>query len=147
MDMRLERIGHTRAILRALLLTCVAALAATPIYGMGTAGGGRQGSASQIKASFTDADGTRVEASEVTAAGVLELPGELGRGYLRIPLDSIAKVEFSGEDRARRKAAITLRGGESVEVQVRGSLTFYGRTSAGTYQISARDLKAIEFAQ
>lgn len=145
--MTLERMGHTRAIFRSLLFTCVAALAATPVYGMGTAGGGRQGGASQIKASFIDTDGTRVEASEVTAAGVLELAGELGRGYLRIPLDSIAKVEFSGEERARRKATITLRGGNSVEVEVRGSLTFYGRTSAGTYQISARDLKAIEFAR
>ncbi len=147
MEGRSTRLRKLRLAVNVLLLTGCAALAAAPAGAMGMGGGREEGSGSPVKAVFTDSDGIKVAATRVTAAGVSELPGEIGRGYLRIPLSSIASIEFAGDAGASREATVKLRAGKPVVVKVRGSLTFYGHTPAGTYQIRVRDLRAIEFVE
>lgn len=121
------------------------AVASVALLGMGAAG--KQEARSTAKAVFVDQNGTRVEAEQVTASGATEIPGALGRGTLRIPFDNVASVSFeAGEERGDRTATIRLRNGESVSMHVRGSLSFYGQTPVGAYQVRARDLKAVEFA-
>ena len=55
------------------------------LMGMGGFGGGRETGLPQreFRATFTDVDGTRVEATRVTAGGDTNLEGEIGRGRLR----------------------------------------------------------------
>jgi len=121
------------------------------LMGMGGFGGGRETGLPQreFRATFTDVDGTRVEATRVTAGGDTNLEGEIGRGRLRVPFDSIERIRFepAGEDRDRIKAVVVLREGEPVTLLLRSSTTFYGQTPSGAYQIRARDLKSIDFAR
>jgi len=121
------------------------------IMGMGGLGGGRETGlpAREFRATFIDADGTRVEATRVTAGGDTNLEGEIGRGRLRVPFDNIGRVrlEAAGEDHDRVKAQVDLREGEPVTLLMRSSTTFYGQTPSGAYQIRARDLKSIDFAR
>ena len=121
------------------------------IMGMGGLGGGRETGlpAREFRATFIDADGTRVEATRVTAGGDTNLEGEIGRGRLRVPFDNIGRVrlEAAGEDHDRVKVQVDLREGEPVTLLMRSSTTFYGQTPSGAYQIRARDLKSIDFAR
>jgi hypothetical protein len=124
-------------------------LLALGLMGMGGFGGGREPEpAREYRATFVDADGAKMDVNRVTAAGDTNLEGELGRGRLRVPFDNIATVRFQPTDqRDRIRADVELRQGEPVTLTVRSSTTFYGRTPAGAYQIRARDLKSVEFAQ
>ena len=45
------------------------------------------------------------------------------------------------------RAEVTLREGAPVTLSLRSSTTFYGQLPSGAYQIRARDLRAVEFAQ
>ena len=133
--------GRRRRVFTAVALVAVAA----PLLGMGAVG--REPVRSDTKAVFVDRDGTRVEADHVTASGATEIAGDLGRGSLRVPFENVDSISFDAtEERGDRTAKIRLRNGEAVSMQVRGSLSFYGQTPVGAYQIRARDLKAVEFA-
>ena len=138
--------GHTRR-----LLSLAFAVLVLGLMGMGGLGGGRETGLPQreFHATFTDVDGTRVEATRVTAGGDTNLEGEIGRGRLRVPFDNIARVrlEAAGEDRDRIKADVVLREGEPVTLLLRSSTTFYGQTPSGAYQIRARDLKSLDIAR
>lgn len=129
-----------------------AALAALSVglLGMGGFGGGTNAGAPvrDFRATFVDADGTRVDAARVTAGGDTVLEGDLGRGRLRVPFDNIARIRLSPADgdRDRMQAALTLRAGEPLVLAVRSSTTFYGQVPSGAFQIRARDLRTVEFA-
>jgi hypothetical protein len=133
---------------RAALLLAVASLA---LMGMGGFGGNREEGlpARDFRATFTDVDGTTMNATRVTSGGDVSLEGDLGRGRLRIPFDNIARVTFrpAENDHDRVYADVHLREGEPLTLTLRSSTTFYGRTPAGAYQIRARDLKAVDFGQ
>src|SRR5213593_2988610 len=94
-------------------LSLAVALLALGLMGMGGLGGGRDTGlpAREFRATFIDADGTRVEATRVTAGGDTNLEGEIGRGRLRVPFDNIGRVrlEAAGEDHDRLKAQVDLR--------------------------------------
>jgi len=122
------------------------------LLGMGALGGGGREGGLQMRdfhATFTDIDGTRVEVSHTTAGGETSVEGDIGRGRLRVPFDNITRIhlEPAGQDRDHVRAEITLREGEPVTLNVRASTTFYGQTPSGAYQIRARDLRAVDFAQ
>ena len=118
------------------------------LLGMGGFGGNRDSGlpARDFHAVLTDVDGTRMDVDRFTAGGEASLEGELGRGRLRVPFDNVRSIAFERVDgeRERVRARITLGEGEPATLLVRGSTTFYGQTSAGAYQIRARDLRSIE---
>jgi len=118
------------------------------LLGMGGFGGNRDSGlpARDFRAVLTDVDGTRMEVDRFTAGGDASLEGELGRGRLRVPFDNVRSIAFERVDgeRERVRARVTLGEGEPATLLVRGSTTFYGQTSAGAYQIRARDLRSIE---
>ena len=126
-------------------------LLALGVMGMGALGGSRDNAlpARDFRVTFIDADGTKVEATRASAGGDTSLEGDLGRGRLRVPFDNIARIhlEPAGEERDRVKAVITLREGEPITMTLRSSTTFYGQTPSGAYQIRARDLRSVDFAQ
>lgn len=100
-----------------------------------------------FQAGVVDRDGTKVSLNRVNIAGRVELEGDLGKGNLRIPFDSIDTIEFQSEDRDRVTARVHLKRGEDVQLKVRNSLTFHGQTAVGLYEIRARDLQRIEFGK
>lgn len=135
-----------RAVARAVALGCVSLC----LMGMGGFGGGREAGppAHDFHATFTDRDGTRMDATQVTAGGETMLEGDLGRGRLRIPFDNVARVTFrSATERDRVRAEVQLRQGEPIALTLRSSTTFYGRVPGGAYQIRARDLQSVDFGQ
>jgi hypothetical protein len=141
-----------REFRRRVARVAAAGLLGLGILGMGALGGGGRDAglpAKEFKATLTDVDGTRVDVTRATVGGDTSLEGDLGRGRLRVPFDGIAhiRLEATKEDRDRVKAEITLREGAPVTLTVRSSTTFYGQTPSGAFQIRARDLRAVDFAQ
>lgn len=114
--------------------------------GMGTLGG-RDLTAPQVNftAVFVDRDGTEVRCDRVSAAGQVHLNGLMGRGSLRIPFENIGRVSFAGGGGDTETATVELRNGAPVDLTVRGSLSFYGHTDVGLYQIRARELRSVQF--
>lgn len=125
------------------------ALLSLGLLGMGGLGGGTRDAglpARDFRATFTDIDGVKTQASRVTVGGDTSLEGELGRGRLRVPFDNIARIRLEpAEQRDRGRAHVELREGEPVTLSIRSSTTFYGQIPSGAYQIRARDLKAVDF--
>jgi len=137
-----------RPLLAPWLAGGVLVAVATGALAMGGFGGGRESGlpGRNIKATFVDADGTRIAASHVNVGGDASLEGEVGRGRLRVPLDNVKSIRFAPVDgeRDRVRADVTLREGAPVSLKLRASTTFYGEVPGGAYQIRARDLSAVE---
>jgi hypothetical protein len=138
-----------RDLARSLALVAAVTVASAALLGMGGFGGSRESEAParDYRATFTDVDGTRIEAGRVTANGEVSLDGDLGRGRLRVPFDNIARISFkpAGTERDRVLADVQLREGAPLTLTLRSSTTFYGRVPSGAYQIRARDLRSVEF--
>ncbi len=120
-------------------------LLALPLLGMGALGGAGDGTPERnYEGAFVDRDGTRVEAKWISSGGNLALPGQIGRGDVRVSFDNIKTIEFSGDPAKGLVAKVTLRKGDPVELKIRSSLSFSGQTQLGAYQIRARDLRSLE---
>jgi hypothetical protein len=120
-------------------------LLSLPLLGMGALSGGQSTTPERnYQGTFVDRDGTRVDARWINAGGELALSGDLGRGHLRVSFDNVKTIEFSGEGRDALVARVNLRKGEHVDLKIRSSLTFYGQTDLGLYNVRARDLKTVE---
>jgi hypothetical protein len=121
------------------------------LMGMGGLGGSRDTGLPphDFHATLTDVDGKKVEATHVTSGGEPSLEGEIGRGRLRVPFDSIAGIRLQAidDDRDHVRAEAQLREGDPVTLLIRSSTTFYGQLPSGAYQIRARDLKSIDFTR
>jgi hypothetical protein len=98
-----------------------------------------------FKATLTDRDGMQVEVSRLNIGGDVQLDGDMGRGSLRIPFDNIDSVALSPDSADFSRAVVHLKNNETVTLRIRNSLTIYGQTSVGIYQIRARDLQSIHF--
>lgn len=128
-------------------LVSVLILASPLLLGMGALGGGQDviQPPVDLSASLVDRGGTAVELSRVSIGGRVQLEGEMGRGRLRIPFENIDRISFAPAGGDWTEAKVQLKEGETVEVKVRSSLTFIGRTQVGLYEIRARDIEHIEF--
>jgi len=137
--MRRRKLG-TIALLSVLL-------GVTPLLlGLGTSGGRDvMHPAVDFAATLVDRDGTQVDVTRLNIAGDVQLEGDMGRGNLRIAFDHIASVELSADSHDFSRAVVHLKNGETVTLRVRNSLTIYGQTTVGIYQIRARDLQSITF--
>jgi hypothetical protein len=141
-----------REIGRRAARAAAAGLLGLGILGRGALGGGGRDTGlppRDFRATLTDLDGTKVDVTHATVGGDTSLEGELGRGRLRVPFDGIVhiRLEPTKEDRDRVKAEIALREGQPVTLTLRSATTFYGQTPSGAFQIRARDLRAVDFAQ
>ncbi len=122
-------------------------LAVAPLLlGLGTSGGRDViQPAMDFQGVLTDRDGTRVEVHRINIGGDVQLEGDMGRGNLRVPFDNINSVDLRPDSHDYSEATIHLKNGDSITLRVRNSLMIYGQTSAGIYQIRARDLQSIQF--
>ncbi len=124
-------------------------LATVPfVLGMGMLGGGQEviQPAVDFRATLVDKDGTRVDLCRVNIGGRVQIEGDLGRGSLHIPFENIRRIDFQNDARDRTLATVHLSSGDPVKLKVRNSLTFYGQTPVGLYEVRARDLEHVEFA-
>jgi hypothetical protein len=71
----------------------------------------------------------------------------MGRGTLRIAFENIRTIEFRQQNRDHTLAKVTLKNGDTIDVNLRNSLTVYGRTPVGLYEVRARDIAKIEFTE
>jgi hypothetical protein len=134
---------HRRALFYSLFLVL---FSAPLLLGMG-GGGGKDviQPPVDIHAVLTDRDGMRVDLARFNIGGRVDIEGEMGRGTLRVAFENIRSIEFHQEDRSRTLATLQLRTGDVVKLNVRNSLTFYGRTPAGIYEVRARDITKVDF--
>ena len=120
--------------------------AAPMLLGLGTSGGRDViHPAMDFRGTITDRGGTRVDVSRLNIAGDVQLEGDMGSGSLRIPFDNIVSIDLQPDTHDYSSATVHLKNGESVTLRVRNSLTIYGQTNVGVYQIRARDLQSIQF--
>jgi len=116
------------------------------LLGMGTTGGKDViQPAMDFRATLVDKDGTTVDVHRLNIGGDVQLEGDMGRGTLRIAFENIKSVEFAADSHDFSRATIHLKNGDTVTLRVRNSLTIYGQTPVGLYQIRARDLQSITF--
>jgi hypothetical protein len=116
------------------------------LLGMGTTGGKDViQPAMDFRATVVDKDGTKVEVHRLNIGGDVQLEGDMGRGNLRIAFENITSVDFTADSHDYSRATIHLKSGDTVTLRVRNSLTIYGQTNVGLYQIRARDLQSITF--
>jgi hypothetical protein len=116
------------------------------LLGMGTTGGKDViQPAMDFRATVVDKDGTTVDVHRVNIGGDVQLEGDMGRGTLRIAFANIKSVEFAADSHDFSRATIHLKSGDTVTLRLRNSLTIYGQTPVGLYQIRARDLQSITF--
>ena len=135
---------HRTASIGALVSLLLACLPA--VLGLGSSGGRDVlRPPLDLHATLTDRDGVTVEVSRINIGGDVQLEGDMGRGNLRIPFDTIASIDLSVESTDYSRALVHLKSGESVTVRVRNSVMIYGQTNVGVYQIRARDVQRIQF--
>src|SRR5438552_19159787 len=119
-----------RQLARPVALAAALAVTSPALLGMGGFGGGRdsEAPARDYRATFTDVDGTRIDAGRVTAGGDTTLDGDLGRGRLRVPFDNIARISFkpAGTERDRVLAEVQPREGEPLPLTLRSPTGFHG---------------------
>jgi hypothetical protein len=117
------------------------------LLGLGTTGGKDViQPAMDFRATLVDKDGTTVDVRRLNIGGDVQLEGDMGRGTLRIAFENIKSVDFTTDSHDYSRATIHLKSGDTVTLRVRSSLTIYGQTNVGLYQIRARDLRSITFA-
>jgi len=100
-----------------------------------------------FKATLKDKDGVEVRVTRFNVGGDVQLQGDLGRGQLRIAFENIGRIDFAADSQDARAATIRLKNGEAITLKIRSSLTFYGQTDVGLYQIRARDLQSVDFGR
>ena len=99
--------------------------------------------AEQHSAILTDADGASMNVSGMNVSGAVVLVGRLGRGDLSVPFATISSIDITDDPGDFVAAKVTLTDGKAVTLLIRDSMSFYGTTNAGLFQIRARDLARI----
>ncbi|MFC1888701.1 hypothetical protein ACFL4G_02985 [Thermodesulfobacteriota bacterium] len=128
-------------------LLCLAAL---PILlGMGALGGAPPTEAPAtddlFSATVTDAAGVTVRVSRVSVDGWTSVTGHLGNGVVTVPFGRIESIDVEPGDARRRGCVLKLTDGETVKLEIDGSLTFIGSIEYGTYRIRIGDVATIRF--
>ncbi len=139
----------TRTPARTVISKAALFLLALPLWATLTGLGGDQGVGSvtnpseQHSAVLIDADGASMQVDGVNISGEVALVGRMGRGDLRVPFANISTIEISNDPGDFASAKVTLVDGKDVTLLVRDSMSFYGTTDAGLFQIRVRDLARI----
>jgi hypothetical protein len=113
------------------------------LIGMSGLGGGPNQTqvSSVFKAKVLDITNNEVELGNVTIEGKTSFGGYLGKGRIQIPFEKISSIEIS-----KGNTCINFEdGGKICNIKANDFSRLYGNTSFGSYQISLKDLKKIDF--
>lgn len=124
-------------IITVLFLLC---LLLTGMSGLGV-GQNQSQISSVFKVKILDTANSEIEISNVTIDGKTSFGGFLGKGRIQIPFEKIVSIEIS-----KANTCINLEdGGNICNIKANDFSRLYGNTSYGSYQISLRDIKKVEF--
>ena len=133
-----------RAAIQILLL-----VVASFCLGMGGLGGQPEGTIPETDVNFqvevTDRDGVTTPLAKFSMAGKTALDAWRGQGKLTIPFANIDTIVFNDSSGNAIAVEVKLRSGETMMLQVRSRVLFYGSTGFGAYQIRSKDLAQIDF--
>ena len=133
-----------RAAIQILLLVI-----ASFCLGMGGLGGQPEGTIPETDVNFqvevTDRDGVTTSLAKFSMAGKTALDAWRGQGKLTIPFANIDTIVFNDSSGNAVTVEVKLRSGETMMLQVRSRVLFYGSTGFGAYQIRSKDLAQIDF--
>ncbi len=119
------------------------------LMGMGELGGAPAGKIptpeKNFKVRVTDREGVQTSLSEFSAEGKVFLAGKRGDATVTIPFEKISQVQFEPQEGNRVDAKVSLRGQETVTINLDKQTKFYAKTDFGTFQISAKDVKSLAF--
>ncbi len=93
----------------------------------------------------TDREGVQTSLTEFSAEGKVFLAGKRGDATVTIPFEKISQVQFEPQEGNRLDAKVSLRGQETVTINLDKQTKFYAKTDFGTFQISAKDVKSLAF--
>ncbi len=94
-----------------------------------------------------DMDGIAINVTYVSYDGELYLPVYQGRALITIPFNKIHKIELEEKDRNKRKTKISFKDKRTDDFLMDENILFLGKLPYGTFQIQAKDLQSIEFAE
>ncbi len=93
----------------------------------------------------TDREGIQTSLSQFSQEGKIFLAGKRGSATVAIPFEKISQIQFQAAEGNEIPAKLTLRNQESLDLKVDKRSKFYGKADFGTFQIDAKDLKAVNF--
>jgi hypothetical protein len=130
---------------RQLVVICTILILMLSVSLIGMSGLGGSPNQSQVssvfKAKVTDITNNEVELGNVTIEGKTSFGGFLGKGRIQIPFEKIASIDIS-----KGNTCINFEdGGQVCNIKANDFSRLYGNTSFGSYQISLKDIKKIDF--
>jgi hypothetical protein len=127
----------------AVMCTILILMLSISLLGMSGLGGGpNQVQVSSVfKAKVTDITNNEVELVNVTIEGKTSYGGFLGKGRIQIPFEKISSIDIS-----KGNTCINFDdSGQVCNIKANDFSRLYGNTSFGSYQISLKDIKKIDF--
>ena len=126
-----------------VICTILILMLSISLIGMSGLGGGPNQTqvSSVFKAKVMDITNNEVELGNVTIEGKTSFGGFLGKGRIQIPFEKIASIDIS-----KGTTCINFEdGGQVCNIKANDFSRLYGNTSFGSYQISLKDIKKIDF--
>ena len=93
----------------------------------------------------TDRGGIQTSLSQFSQEGKIFLSGKRGSATVTVAFEKIAQIQFQDGEGNEIPAKLALRSGEGLDLMVDKRSRFYGKADFGTFQIDAKDLKAVNF--
>jgi len=126
-----------------VICTILVLMLSISLLGMSGLGGSpNQAQVSSVfKAKVIDITNNEVELMNVTIEGKTSYGGFLGKGRLQIPFEKISSIDIT-----KGNTCINFEdGGQVCNIKANDFSRLYGNTSFGSYQISLKDIKKIDF--
>ena len=83
--------------------------------------------------------------SQFSHEGKVYLAGKLGNAVVTVPFEKILQIQFLAGKGKDVSAKVSMKDQKQIEILVDGRSKFFGQAEFGTFQIEAKDLKAILF--
>jgi len=97
---------------------------------------------------LTDRQNVQTTAKRVSWDGKVYLQGKRGNSLTTIPFEKVNQIEVSLDktpEGGSVAAKITLKSGETIDLNIKGNSKFFGETSFGKFEIYLRDIQKILF--
>ncbi len=129
------------------MLILVPCLLGMGMFGQPTARENVPETEQRYDATVEDLEGVTVKITHVSYDGELYLPVYRGKGLVTIPFRKIRKIELGKTERNRREVTVSFQDETSEVFWVDEDILFLGKVPYGTYQIQAKDIHTLQFAQ
>ena len=112
------------------------------INGIGSSKKVKPDEAGSLYWDLVDRDGSEVRIRDLRSDGKSYLSGELGKGVLQVPLQNVASLALQ-DGEGGLTVTVTMKGGGSTALTVKGETILAGETEFGRYEIRLRQVERI----